>query len=324
MIRKRLIFWLPVLSVTSLLGACGSDGVGGSTATVQERIERCHDDFASCDGSSEDCGASAMRCMDGVRGNGVSEDHIADECDALYDLCSTKTEDLAFCEDLRQACFDCVDRYDDDDDDDSDGDTDTDDQGRDDDEDTDDDGGYDDDGDRCDRDHGKYDDDEDTEDEDTDGYDDDDCDRGGAGGSGGTAGSGGMSGTGGSAGSGGMTGTGGSAGTGGTGGTAGTGATGGTGTTVSFALDILPYFGSQQANCVGCHSGGNGPAGVNLDSYTSILAGGDGFPLVVPFDSSDRSAALIPQLDRNHFNGPDDTGFVVTLAQWIDEGALNN
>jgi hypothetical protein len=280
--RKRLIFWLPALALTSLLGACGSDGVGGSTATVQERIDRCHDDFASCDGLSDDCEASAMRCMNEVRGNGVSEDEIAGECDALYDLCSTKTDDLAFCEDLRQACFDCVHRYDDDDED-SDSDTDDEDTDSDDD--------------RCDRDRDDRDDDEDTDSDDEDTDYDDGCDNGGTGG---TAGSGG---------------TGGTAGTAGTGGTAGAG--------VSFASDIQPYFESALANCVECHRGG-GPAGVDLDSYASILAGGEGFPLVIPFDSSDPSAALIPQLNSNHHNGPDDAGFVVILAQWIDEGALEN
>ncbi|MGB5283167.1 MAG: c-type cytochrome domain-containing protein, partial [Polyangiales bacterium] len=78
-----------------------------------------------------------------------------------------------------------------------------------------------------------------------------------------------------------------------------------------------------QANCVRCHSGG-GPAGVDLDSYANILAGGDGGPLVVPGDSSDPRALLIPQLNSNHANGPDDAGFVVILSQWIDYGALNN
>ena len=92
---------------------------------------------------------------------------------------------------------------------------------------------------------------------------------------------------------------------------------------MSFAAEILPYFESGQADCVRCHSSG-GPAGVDLDSYAAILAGGDGFPLVVAGDSSDPSAVLIPQLEANHFDGPDDAGFVAILAQWIDEGALDN
>jgi hypothetical protein len=63
---------------------------------------------------------------------------------------------------------------------------------------------------------------------------------------------------------------------------------------------------------------------VDLDSYANILAGGDNGPLVVPFDSADPDALLIPKLESNHNNGPDDAGFVVILSQWIDEGALAN
>lgn len=289
---RNLIVWLPTLGIMTLLSACGSDSVGSSAATVQERIDRCHDGYASCDGSSDDCEAGAMDCMDAVHGNGASQDDVAEHCDALYELCSTKTDDLAFCEDLRQACLDCVDRYDDDySDEDSDSDDDDDDS---------DDGDSDSDDDRCSRDH---------DDDDGNEYDDDsDCDPSGSGGMSGTGGMGGMTGT---VGTGGMTGSGGMTGTGGSGG----GVMG-----VSFALDIQPYF---EAGCVQCHNGG-GPAGVDLDSYANILAGGDGFPLVVPGDSSDPSGALIPQLDANHRNGPDDAGFVVILRQWIDEGALNN
>ena len=77
------------------------------------------------------------------------------------------------------------------------------------------------------------------------------------------------------------------------------------------------------ADCVDCHTG-NGPAGVGLDSYANILAGGDTDPLVVPGDSTDPTATLVPKLNANHNNGPDDAGFVVTLSQWIDEGALDN
>ena len=79
------------------------------------------------------------------------------------------------------------------------------------------------------------------------------------------------------------------------------------------------------ANCVQCHMGGTGFKGVNLDSYANILAGGDNGPLVVPFDSTDSTALLIPKLESNHNDGPDDVGFVMDLlSQWIDEGAMDN
>jgi hypothetical protein len=94
--------------------------------------------------------------------------------------------------------------------------------------------------------------------------------------------------------------------------------------TVFFAADILPYFEAGQANCVQCHAGGTGFAGVNLDSYANILTDGDNGPLVVPGNSADPTAILIPKLNANHNDGPDDAGFVTTLSTWIDEGALDN
>lgn len=90
---------------------------------------------------------------------------------------------------------------------------------------------------------------------------------------------------------------------------------------VSFATQIQPYF---TANCVACHNGGTGQKGVNLDTYANILTDGDNGPLVVPGNSADASAILIPKLNANHNDGPDDAGFVVTLSQWVDEGAQDN
>ncbi len=92
---------------------------------------------------------------------------------------------------------------------------------------------------------------------------------------------------------------------------------------ISFATQIQPYFEVGMANCVLCHSGG-GPAGVDLDSYANIMAGGNNGPLVVAGDSQDATALLVPKLNAAHNDGPDDAGFVVTLSQWIDEGALDN
>ena len=94
--------------------------------------------------------------------------------------------------------------------------------------------------------------------------------------------------------------------------------------TVFFATDIQPYFEAGLANCVQCHSGGTGIAGVNLDSYANILTDGNNGPLVVAGDSADPTATLLPQVLADHNNGPDDAAFAVTLASWIDEGALDN
>ena len=54
----------------------------------------------------------------------------------------------------------------------------------------------------------------------------------------------------------------------------------------------------------------------------SIL--GDDGPLVVPGDSTDPAAILIPQLQSGHQNPSNVDAFIVTLSQWIDEGAPDN
>jgi hypothetical protein len=95
--------------------------------------------------------------------------------------------------------------------------------------------------------------------------------------------------------------------------------------TVFFATDILPYFASGAPACTQCHSGGAGSGGVNLDAYAGVTGtNNDGDPLVVPGDSTDPTAILLPQVEADHFNGPDDAAFATTLATWIDEGALDN
>ena len=164
---------------------------------------------------------------------------------------------------------------------------------------------------------------------------------GGSGGAGGTAGTGGVSGTGGAGGEGGMAGSGGvggmggtggdggmggDGGTGGDGGMGGDGGTGGDGTPVSFMDDIQPYFFNPNgvgnvSPCTTCHSGDNPSGGVRLDSYANMEASPG--PLWVAGDPS--MGTLIPQLEANHRNGPDDAAFVDNLlSPWIDQGALDN
>jgi hypothetical protein len=98
------------------------------------------------------------------------------------------------------------------------------------------------------------------------------------------------------------------------------------GTPISFDADIQPYFEAGVANCVACHIGASAPFDVKLDSYDNIIAGGmvGANPLVLVVAGDSTAGALIPKLEANHNNGPDDAGFVVTLSQWIDEGALDN
>ena len=176
---KRENLWVLGLSSIGLLAACGESGVGSTGASVEEEIRACSDGYADCD--DDDCMTGVLDCIDGVDGDDVYEDDIADECDELYEVCVTKDDDG--CEDLKYACMECAARHDEDDydedgdrddgtDDDYDEDEDRDD-GKDDDydEDEDRDNGQDDDYDEDeDRDDGK--DDDFDEDEDRDDYDD--------------------------------------------------------------------------------------------------------------------------------------------------------
>ena len=90
---------------------------------------------------------------------------------------------------------------------------------------------------------------------------------------------------------------------------------------VSFANDILPYF---NGTCNGCH--GAGASGeIRLDSYTEVSTGGNANgPLIVAGNSADATAILLPKVEADHNNGPDDAAFAVELAQWIDDGADDN
>ncbi len=88
-------------------------------------------------------------------------------------------------------------------------------------------------------------------------------------------------------------------------------------TTVSYAADVQPYF---DGTCTVCHSGNNPPAGVDLSSYASVMAGGDGGAIVVAGDPD--ASVLIQQLEGGHRNQA--ASDIAMLRAWISEGALNN
>ena len=90
---------------------------------------------------------------------------------------------------------------------------------------------------------------------------------------------------------------------------------------ILFSTDVLPYFTS---NCVGCHGGGTGQRGVNLDTWANWMLGGDNGPRVVPFNSADPTAILVPQMESGHQGAPHGTNIIQVVKDWIDEGALDN
>jgi len=91
--------------------------------------------------------------------------------------------------------------------------------------------------------------------------------------------------------------------------------------TVFFAADILPYF---ETNCTSCHGATNQFAGVRLDSYAAVLTAGNNGPLVVPGDSADPLATLVPKMESGHQGAPHGTTVIQDTKDWIDEGALDN
>lgn len=95
----------------------------------------------------------------------------------------------------------------------------------------------------------------------------------------------------------------------------------GTTAAISFADDILPYF---AGSCNTCH-GAAALGGIRLDSYTEVSTGSNANgPLIVAGNSADATAILLPRVEADHNNGPDDAAFAVDLAQWIDDGAADN
>jgi len=91
---------------------------------------------------------------------------------------------------------------------------------------------------------------------------------------------------------------------------------------ISFAADVLPYFlSSGDGDCVGCHGG---TRGVSLDTWANWMLGGDNGPLVVPGNSADGSAILVPQMEGGHMGAPHGTNIIQLVKDWIDEGALDN
>ena len=95
---------------------------------------------------------------------------------------------------------------------------------------------------------------------------------------------------------------------------------------VSFGNDILPYFEASggAVTCTLCHGATAQQGGIRLDSYTEVSTGVGTGPLIVPGDSADTTAVLLPKVLADHNDGADDAAFAVDLAQWIDDGANDN
>ena len=85
---------------------------------------------------------------------------------------------------------------------------------------------------------------------------------------------------------------------------------------VDYASQIQPIL---NENCTSCHGYA---AGLNLSSYTSVIAGGNSGNIVVPGDHA--SSVLWQRIDNGTMppTGNLSSTQINLIAQWIDEGAL--
>ncbi|MBI2958548.1 MAG: hypothetical protein HYY32_06875 [Chloroflexi bacterium] len=89
-------------------------------------------------------------------------------------------------------------------------------------------------------------------------------------------------------------------------------------TLVSYSAVIRPLL---NANCVGCHVASGGPAGVSLTTYAGLMA------VVTPGNAS--TSLIYKALNGNGvtkmpFGGSLTAAQIQSVADWINQGALNN
>jgi hypothetical protein len=90
----------------------------------------------------------------------------------------------------------------------------------------------------------------------------------------------------------------------------------------SFSGDVLPVLTSR---CDRCHGGNRIEAGLDLLSYAGVMAGSEDGPVVIPGDSANSSLVQViisGEMPRRAPRLPDSE--IETVANWVDEGALDN
>ena len=92
---------------------------------------------------------------------------------------------------------------------------------------------------------------------------------------------------------------------------------------IDYQSEIQPIFNN---NCGNCHLG-NSSGGLNLSSYTNLMNGAGGDPVVIPFDHE--NSPIYDRITRPESSQGDmppsgslSQGEIDIIAAWIDEGAL--
>ena len=94
------------------------------------------------------------------------------------------------------------------------------------------------------------------------------------------------------------------------------------GATVSFATDILPLF---ESRCLNCHGGNRTEAELSLRTYADVMTGSEGGLVITPGDAVNSVLHEMVATQEMPKRGPKLTpAQVQLLADWINQGALNN
>jgi len=91
---------------------------------------------------------------------------------------------------------------------------------------------------------------------------------------------------------------------------------------VSFAKDVLPIM---QTRCVKCHGGENTNRGLDLKSYSGLMAGSINGSVIVAGDpTSSKLFQLVDQGRMPKSGGKLSADQIAILKKWIQDGAQNN
>ena len=92
--------------------------------------------------------------------------------------------------------------------------------------------------------------------------------------------------------------------------------------TISYANDVRPIL---ENRCAQCHMGNFVSAGLNMNTYETLMQGSQDGPVIVPGNA--KASLLIQKISKGEMpkRGPKLTpAQIQTLTDWINAGALNN
>jgi mono/diheme cytochrome c family protein len=91
---------------------------------------------------------------------------------------------------------------------------------------------------------------------------------------------------------------------------------------VSFSADVLPIF---EANCTRCHGSTRQNGGLELNSYTALMAGSSDGAVIIPMDAAgSKLIELITSGAMPKNRTPLSSAEITLISDWINAGAPDN